>query len=324
MLKTKSQLTTIDGTDEELNKYLIRSLLDIVSENNVPKKRIQVFEINLTEELFGRRSEEFLIILQPFIPLMSSIQLLSNLLNAIPEEYKKSFELIKWKPSPSSVFPSEVMSNDLIVCNLSNELMRLSLTEQMKEIYDILVDRGFLLYLFQKQQTSNMTQEFESIVENYLKVAERLGFIMIGRKSNSDSVTLLLRKVVTKDLIPENEDIIYISNDLNEWFEPLKEKMRQVRDSDEKNKIWLISKESEINGVIGLVNCLRLEPGGEGIRCLFNCDEEGNPLDFQSEFFLDIWKKDLAINVIKEGKLGTYRHLSLPSNYEKRQSNQYL
>ena len=44
---------TTEGTDEELNEYLIRSLLDIVSENNVPKKRIQVFEVNLTEELFG-------------------------------------------------------------------------------------------------------------------------------------------------------------------------------------------------------------------------------------------------------------------------------
>ena len=101
--------------------------------------------------------------------------------------------------------------------------------------------------------------------------------------------------------------------------------MRQVRDSDEKMKLWLISNESKINGMIGLVNCLRLEPGGEGIRCLFNCDVDNHPfVNLESEHFSDILKKDLAINVIKEGKLGTYRHLSLPSNYDKRQSNQYF
>ena len=35
------------------NERLIRSLLDIISENNVPKKEIKVFEINLTNALIA-------------------------------------------------------------------------------------------------------------------------------------------------------------------------------------------------------------------------------------------------------------------------------
>ena len=242
----------------------------------------------------------------------------------ISEEYKKLFKLIEWKPSLSSVFPSEVSSIDLIVCNVSEELLKIDLKEQIRKMHIILVERGFLLCLFQKQYTTNLCQDFEAIVEKYLKAAKSLGFILIGRKCKFDSISLLLRKVVTKDMITKSEDIIYISNKSKEWFEPLKEKMRQVRDSEEKKKLWLISNEPKINGMIGMVNCLRLEPGGEGIRCLFNCDIETNPVNFECELFLDILKKDLAINVIKEGKLGTYRYLSLPSNYDKRQSNQYF
>ena len=61
-IENEESIDDNEGGDEELNEYLIRSLLDIVSENNVPKKRIQVFEVNLTEDLIGRKSEEFLII----------------------------------------------------------------------------------------------------------------------------------------------------------------------------------------------------------------------------------------------------------------------
>ena len=42
------------------NEYLIRSLLDIVSENNVPKKEIKVLEINLTNGLMAKEVDNYL------------------------------------------------------------------------------------------------------------------------------------------------------------------------------------------------------------------------------------------------------------------------
>ena len=298
--------------------------MDIVSENNVPKKRIQVFEVNLTEDLFGEKVRNYLLFFPAFYPIDIKYTIAVKSIDGILEENRKSFELIEWNPSPSSVFSSEVKSNDLIICNVSEEMLKISLEKQIQKIHDLLVDRGFLLYVFQKQHTTYNCNEFDEIVEKYLKFAESLGFISIGRKAKSDSISLLLRKAVPKDLIPKSEEIIYISNDSKQWLESLKEKMRQVRDSDEKINIWLISNESKINGLIGMVNCLRLEPGGERIRCLLSFDIETDPVKAKSVLSSDILERDLAINVIKEGKLGTYRHLSLPSNYDKRQSNQYF
>ena len=42
------------------NEHLIRSLLDIVSENNVPKKEIKVLEINLTSGLLAKEVDNHL------------------------------------------------------------------------------------------------------------------------------------------------------------------------------------------------------------------------------------------------------------------------
>jgi hypothetical protein len=47
------------------------------------------------------------------------------------------------------------------------------------------------------------------------------------------------------------------------------------------------------------------------------------PPDFTSKPFSDILVNDLAINVIRDGKLGTYRHLKVPKNHDKVESNDY-
>jgi hypothetical protein len=47
------------------------------------------------------------------------------------------------------------------------------------------------------------------------------------------------------------------------------------------------------------------------------------PVDLSSKPFSDILINDLATNVIREGKLGTYRHLSLPKNHDKVETNDY-
>ena len=48
------------------------------------------------------------------------------------------------------------------------------------------------------------------------------------------------------------------------------------------------------------------------------------PIDWNSKPFSDILSNDLVINVIKDGKLGTYRHLRLPKDYDKIVSNEYF
>ncbi|XP_018577082.1 fatty acid synthase-like isoform X2 [Anoplophora glabripennis] len=64
------------------------------------------------------------------------------------------------------------------------------------------------------------------------------------------------------------------------------------------------------NGMLGLVNCLRREPECSHLRCLYLMDEDK---EFQSThpFIAEQLKKNMAVNVYKNGQWGTYRFLPL-------------
>ena len=230
------------------------------------------------------------------------------------------------------------MAKDLVIIRDSPELWHLNIDSFVEEVYDSIIDRGFLLCVFKYQYTEpelklnsmngkkqlNNTQ-LEKRINDFVLSAEKTGLRVVGQKSDSISYkSLLFRKVDIID-VPSKEDIIEFRSDSYEWFESLKEKLNQIKENERKDNIWLIANDSSINGIIGLINCLRLEPGGETIRCLFDCDNSlKTPIDLNGEQFSDILSKDLAINVLKDGKLGTYRHLTLPKDYDKVESNEYF
>ena len=140
-------------------------------------------------------------------------------------------------------------------------------------------------------------------------------------------MALLFRKIEEKKKIPENNQIIEITAERNEnWFEFIKEKLIAAKDADNKtDDVWLIARDNHINGIIGLINCLRLEPGGENLRCIYDYDHSIKlPIDWNSKPFSDILRNDLVINVIRDAKLGTYRHLRLPKDYDKTVSKEYF
>jgi fatty acid synthase len=66
----------------------------------------------------------------------------------------------------------------------------------------------------------------------------------------------------------------------------------------------------EPDGLIGLVNCLRKEPGRHKVKCFLMMDEAPD-FDPRQPFYGDQLRKNLAINIYKSGKWGTYRHLLL-------------
>lgn len=74
----------------------------------------------------------------------------------------------------------------------------------------------------------------------------------------------------------------------------------------------VFSQNDELSGVIGLVNCIRKEPGTDNVRCVFIMDKDAPKFDLNHEFYSSQLKKGLAINVLKNGVWGTYRHLLLP------------
>jgi fatty acid synthase len=322
------------------NERFIRPLLDIVSENNVPKKDIKVLEINLSNAIMASETDHYLASNQIY-PINVEYTIAHNSIENLHEDYKnKSFKLIQWDHKKTS-FPSEISTMDLIIFRDSQELFHLKIDEFLREIYEKIANKGFLLSLFRCKLTepelalnhiydnNNNNPNFSKRINEFKITAMKIGLNVICRKTDSiGSIAILFRKVIPNDRIrAEDNIIIEINDNYNKWLDVLKEKVKEnienKKTDNEMKNIWLIANDSSINGIIGLTNCLRQEPGGESIRCIFDYDKQMKSLDFSSKPFSDILSNDLAINVIRDGKLGTYRHLRVPKNHDKIESNEY-
>nr|XP_049698956.1 fatty acid synthase [Helicoverpa armigera]XP_049698957.1 fatty acid synthase [Helicoverpa armigera] len=89
------------------------------------------------------------------------------------------------------------------------------------------------------------------------------------------------------------------------WIDKVKEELKEGQ------KLVLYTQDEPINGLLGLVNCLRKEPGGEVVYGLLISDPSAPPFNPDLEFYEEQLDKDLAINIYQDGQWGTYRHLLL-------------
>jgi fatty acid synthase len=321
------------------NERFIRPLLDIVSENIVPRKEIKVIEINLSNAIMAIEVDNYLA--SPAIyPITVGYTIVNNSIQNLNEDLKnKDYELLEWNPNEIS-FPHNIQAADLFVYRDTSNFWDLKLDNFLQEIYRKVKDKGFFLTVFRYKFTApeivlnrlleqkivkdyNLTKR----IDEFRNKAQKIGFNVVCYKSDLiGSIAILFRKVQPmKDLKPKKQNIIEITADYEKWFEILKEKFHEMKENDSKDeKIWLIANDSLINGILGFVLCLRLEVGGERIRCLFDYNRKLKlPLNFSEYPLSEILINDLAVNVIRDGKLGTYRHLNLTKSDDQFEGNDY-
>ncbi|KAJ8963945.1 hypothetical protein NQ314_005276 [Rhamnusium bicolor] len=90
------------------------------------------------------------------------------------------------------------------------------------------------------------------------------------------------------------------------WVPALKDIIEKKVNDD----IVIYSENEPNSGILGLINCLRREPNGQNIRCVFVMDKDTKVQPDNSNYTAQL-KKCMAINVFKNGQWGTYRHLLL-------------
>ena len=79
------------------------------------------------------------------------------------------------------------------------------------------------------------------------------------------------------------------------------------------SRIYVTSQGCPKSGILGLVNCLiQEEAGGDRIRCIFDPERTLN-LDFRKPDakLESLMNNDLAVNVVRTGQLGSFRHVPL-------------
>lgn len=132
--------------------------------------------------------------------------------------------------------------------------------------------------------------------QNYENI-ERL----ITHKISETENLVLFRPFLQKSELQERP--IHITDDHTkfEWLDELRTTLSQSENV-------LLYSQNETSGIMGLTNCLRMEAGGNNVRCVFTMDE-APPFHPEDPFYRNQLRKGLAVNVFKDGQWGTFRHL---------------
>ena len=314
----------------------IRTLIDIIAENNLSTKDYKVTEINATGDVLVNEIGQYIAYCQ-FLPSHLEYKLFVTNVDTISTNAKE--KATEWDAQQMP----KLTKNHLIIIRDSPRLYHLKIDAMVEPINDAIVENGFLIIiakyrltepekalnsLFKQNITDSVLQER---IKTLTKAFEDVGLLLVARKSDSIStMAMMFRKVSEKKKIPETSEVLEVKTERDElWLQPIKDRIEAAKDELDNavtpKNVWLIARDSCVNGIIGFTHCLRLEPGGECFRCLFDMDSNIElPIDWTAKPFCDILTNDLAVNVIKDGKLGTYRYTKLADDYDKILSDKYF
>ncbi|XP_066560722.1 fatty acid synthase [Amia ocellicauda] len=295
-----------------LDASALRHCLDTTLENS-PPGRIRVLEaLSSNGHMFSRAVR--LLNIQPMLQLSYTATDLSSELLAphLAAMQELGVSPGQWDPHKSPA-PGNMSGMDLVMYNCSTGPLA-SPGEVVGNLASAAKEGGFvLLHTLLKGDTLGETVAFLTTQNHqqgllsqadWEKVFSRasLRVVTMKRSFYGSALFLCRRQAPTKSPI-----FLSVDGTDYKWVESLKSILAEPSDSP----VWLTATIGN-SGVVGMVNCLRQEPGGNRIRCAFisNLDPSlstpslcPSHKDMQS-----VLQQDLTMNVYRDGQWGVFRH----------------
>ncbi|XP_007434239.1 fatty acid synthase [Python bivittatus] len=295
----------------------LKTCVDVVLENITSHKMKIIEALTGDGHLFSRVTS--ILNTQPMLQLdyTATDQVLKNLASLESHLQEIGVSIDQWDPThPPS---GSLMNADLLVCNCSlNALSKPA--ETLSNMAAAVKDGGFiLLHTLLKGETlgeivafltSPGLQEKPGLLnqvewEDLFKKAS-LNLVAVKRSCFGAAIFLCRRPLPTKKPIS-----LPVDETDYKWVESLKEMLAEPSE----HSVWLTAANCGTSGVVGMVNCLRQEPGGHRIRCLFisnlNAASPNPPTNSSAKEMQTILQNDLVMNIYRDGKWGSFRHLPL-------------
>lgn len=249
-----------------LNEETLRILFEIVSENTY--RKLNVVEI-------ARNFPTILIPLEEMLQKYSHSKfkkttLVTSTTTGINKEVLEEHNIQLQTAEDTLCNMEKERSQDVAISSFidgsSSELQNL-----LKSLTLIVKPGGFIMF-FHKESLSPAEKLLCSISGEKLEVQssttleqffQNLGLTVLSKVSDSFGNSAYLLREISP---PSHHEIVYVEESNYGWVEELKKKLYEKGSESRKDLIWLIAQDSPTNGVIGMVNCLKQEPGGERIR----------------------------------------------------------
>lgn len=140
------------------------------------------------------------------------------------------------------------------------------------------------------------------------------GYKFIAIITSDDEAFVLLQYFPPKPKVEgETPEVptkyVRVTNKNYDWIDTLKQDIKD-------GPVVAFAENEQFCGIIGLVNCIRKEPNGLNLRCVFIDDVRAPPFDESNNFYKSQLAQGMAINVFKHGRWGCYRHVLLEQENE--------
>nr|CAD7408253.1 unnamed protein product [Timema cristinae] len=139
---------------------------------------------------------------------------------------------------------------------------------------------------------------------------EQLILVANLKLSDQDDVLLYRKKqgqTSTPLVVPLNQEENF------QWVKPLQ---ATIQEAASLHEVLLVAQGNTITGIAGLFNCLRLEPGIPSLRYVAVLDKTAPTFSLNDDMYKEQLAIGLTVNILKNGRWGSYRHLPLEDSTE--------
>ncbi|GFW30797.1 fatty acid synthase [Trichonephila clavipes] len=249
-----------------LQENPLRGVMDVVLENS-PSNKLKIVEASNGSQPLCSKINQVIqrnCVKTNYAIVHSNLDVLDR--NCLPPE---NSSVSSWDPDTSLSFRDiDLFVMKYLICSKEEH------TRTLKNALVMIKDGGFVIVL-QKTRLVPAEMFLSAVGKTTVPVLsepdleqtfKELKLRVICKKSDSLTSTLyLLRKI---PLASYQDSVIPLEEGKYEkWVIELKKQISEViRHPKDPKRIWLVSERTRFSGIIGLVNCLRLEPGGSSIR----------------------------------------------------------
>ena len=276
VVKSKSEMLKSDMLLGHLHKTdNLKPCLDIVVENTL-SKNLKVLEVDNTGmvDVAGPLLDSHPLLNVSYMVATTDTDTATQL-----AETDGVSDVVKWKPC--DVLPGNFKKTHLVIANNITR-KQVNIRQSLLSMADCVDDGGFLLVqevtknfhvalpldgLCFEWECNDMNERTSGIYCDACKwrqIFSELGLEVIYEVSdNIYSSVFLLKKQTHSSL--EIQTVLDVSSTDCDWVEELKSKMSECQSKSKGENLWLKA-DGHASGIMGMVNCLRQEPGGDKIR----------------------------------------------------------
>ncbi|KAM6175935.1 fatty acid synthase [Erethizon dorsatum] len=308
-----------------LNSPALKSCLDTALEN-LPRLKMKVVEVLAGDgHLYSRIPA--LLNTHPMLQLdYTATDRHPQALEAAQDKLHQH-EVTQGQWDPADPAPSSLGTADLLVCN--NAVATLGdPTLALANMAAALKEGGFLLlHTVLRGHTLGETLAFltsepqsrPSLLsqDEWESLFSKTALHLVGLKTSFyGSAIFLCRRPAPQD----SPIFLPVEDSSFRWVDSLKDILAEASP----RPVWLTALGCPTSGVVGMVNCLRKEPGGHRIRCILLSNLSSTSrvpkMDPGSAELQKVLKGDLVMNVYRDGAWGAFRHFFLEQDKPKEQT----